>query len=88
MTPTEVTAWEKIRGLASRFQRSDRIVMGGADVEFLLPLKAEATDRPELSAQYAFTFDGRRYGPSLDVEKALVAFVRGQSDEAGFETVS
>jgi FMN-dependent NADH-azoreductase len=28
MTPTEVTAWEKIRELASRFQRADRIVMG------------------------------------------------------------
>jgi hypothetical protein len=26
--------------------------------------------------------------PSLDIEKAFVAFVRGQSDEAGFETVS
>ena len=27
-TPAEVTAWEKIRELASRFQRADRIVMG------------------------------------------------------------
>jgi FMN-dependent NADH-azoreductase len=26
--------------------------------------------------------------PSLDIEKAFVAFVRGQSDEAGFKTVS
>jgi hypothetical protein len=41
-------------------------------VEFLFPLQAEAP---------------KRYGPSLDVEKAFVAFVRGQSDEAGFETV-
>jgi FMN-dependent NADH-azoreductase len=35
-----------------------------------------------------FTFDGKRYGPSLDIEMAFVAFVRGQSDEAGFETVA
>ena len=28
MTPAEVTAWEKIRELASRFRRADRIVMG------------------------------------------------------------
>ena len=35
-----------------------------------------------------FTFDGKRYGPSLDIEKAFVAFVRGQSDDAGFKTVS
>jgi FMN-dependent NADH-azoreductase len=34
-----------------------------------------------------FTFDGKRYGPSLDIEKAFVAFVRGQSDEAEFATV-
>jgi len=30
-----------------------------------------------------FTFDGKRYGPSLNIEKAFVAFVRGQSDEVG-----
>src|SRR5258705_1100675 len=29
MTPAEATAWEKIRELASRFQRADSIVMGG-----------------------------------------------------------
>jgi FMN-dependent NADH-azoreductase len=53
MTPTEVTAWEKIRELASRFQRADRIVMGVPMWKFLFPLQAEATDRPELSAQHA-----------------------------------
>jgi FMN-dependent NADH-azoreductase len=52
MTPAEVTAWEKIGELASRFQRADRIVMGVPDVEFLFPLQTEATDRSELSAQH------------------------------------
>src|SRR5262245_29646545 len=28
MTPAEAAAWEKIRELASRFQRADRVVMG------------------------------------------------------------
>src|SRR5258705_8757015 len=28
MTPVETTTWEKIRELASRFQRADRIVLG------------------------------------------------------------
>jgi FMN-dependent NADH-azoreductase len=28
------------------------------------------------------------YGPSLSIDKAFVAYVRGQSDEAGFKTVS
>jgi hypothetical protein len=35
-----------------------------------------------------FTFDGEYYGPSLSIDKAFVAYVRGQSDAAGFKTVS
>ena len=35
-----------------------------------------------------FTFDGKFYGPSLNIDKAFVAYVRGQSDEAGFKTVA
>ena len=35
-----------------------------------------------------FTFDGEFYGPSLNIDKAFVVYVRGQSDEAGFKTVS
>jgi FMN-dependent NADH-azoreductase len=35
-----------------------------------------------------FTFDGEFYGPSLNIDKAFVAYVRGQSDEAAFRTVS
>src|SRR6516162_9411234 len=48
MTPAEATAWEKIRELALRFQRADRIVMGVPMWNFSFPLQAEATDRPEL----------------------------------------
>jgi FMN-dependent NADH-azoreductase len=39
MTPAEVTAWEKIRELASRFQRADRIVMGVPMWNFSFPYK-------------------------------------------------
>jgi FMN-dependent NADH-azoreductase len=35
-----------------------------------------------------FTFDGEFYGPSLSIDKAFVAYVRGQSHEAGFKTIS
>ena len=35
-----------------------------------------------------FTLDEEFYGPSLSIDKAFVAYVRGQSDEAGFKTVS
>ena len=34
-----------------------------------------------------FTFDGKEYGPALYIDKAFVAYVRGQSEEAGFQTV-
>jgi hypothetical protein len=43
MTPAEVTAWEKIRELASRFQRADRIVMGVPMWNFSFPQQAETT---------------------------------------------
>ena len=39
MTPAEVSAWEKIRELASRFQRADRIVMGVPMWNFSFPYK-------------------------------------------------
>jgi FMN-dependent NADH-azoreductase len=35
-----------------------------------------------------FTLDGEFYGPSLNIDKAFVAYVRGQSNEVGFKTVS
>jgi FMN-dependent NADH-azoreductase len=88
MTPTEVTAWQKIRELASRFQRADRIVMGVPMWNFSFPYKLKQLIDLSCQRNMLFTFDGKRYGPSLDIEKAFVAFVRGQSDEAGFGTVS
>jgi FMN-dependent NADH-azoreductase len=88
MTQTEDAAWEKIRELASRFQRADRIVMGVPMWNFSFPYKLKQLIDLSCQRNMLFTFDGKRYGPSLDIEKAFVAFVRGQSDEAGFETVS
>ncbi|MDB5605850.1 MAG: acpD4 [Bradyrhizobium sp.] len=34
-----------------------------------------------------FTFDGKKYGPALNIDKAFVVYVRGQSEEAGFQTL-
>src|SRR6476660_2220973 len=87
MTPAEATAWKKIRELASRFQRADRIVMGVPMWNFSFPYKLKQLIDLSCQRNMLFRFDGKRYGPSLDIEKAFVAFVRGQSDEAGFETV-
>jgi FMN-dependent NADH-azoreductase len=88
MTPSEVTAWQKIRELASRFQRADHIVMGVPMWNFSFPYKLKQLIDLSCQRNMLFTFDGKRYGPSLDIEKAFVVFVRGQSDEAGFDTVS
>jgi FMN-dependent NADH-azoreductase len=34
-----------------------------------------------------FMFDGKEYGPALNIDKAFVVYVRGQSEDAGFQTV-
>ena len=78
---------QKIRELASRFRRADRIVMGVPMWNFSFPYKLKQLIDLSCQRNMLFTFDGKCYGPSLDIEKAFVAFVRGQSDEAGFETV-
>jgi Flavodoxin-like fold len=46
MTPSGVTAWEKIRELASRFQRADRIVMGVPMWNFSSRFSSESALRP------------------------------------------
>jgi FMN-dependent NADH-azoreductase len=61
--------------------------MGVPMWNFSFPYKLKQLIDLSCQRNMLFTFDGKRYGPSLDIEKAFVAFVRGQSDEAGFETV-
>jgi FMN-dependent NADH-azoreductase len=88
MTPVETATWEKIRELASRFQRADRIVLGVPMWNFSVPYKLKQLIDLSCQRNFLFTFDGEFYGPSLSIDKAFVAYVRGQSDEAGFKTVS
>src|SRR6202790_2328206 len=88
MTPVETATWEKIRELASRFQRADRIVLGVPMWNFSVPYKLKQLIDLSCQRNMLFTFDGEFYGPSLSIDKAFVAYVRGQSDEADFKTVS
>jgi FMN-dependent NADH-azoreductase len=88
MTVVETVTWEKIKELASRFQRADRIVLGVPMWNFSLPYKLKQLIDLSCQRNMLFTFDGQFYGPSLSMDKAFVAYVRGQSDEAGFKTVS
>ena len=88
MTPVETATWEKIRELASRFQRADRIVLSLRMWNFSFPYKFKQLIDLSCQRNMLFTFDGDFYGPSLNIDKAFVVYVRGQSDEAGFKTVS
>ena len=54
MTPSERATWEKIRELASRFQKADRIVLRIPMWNFSLPYELKQTDRSRLSTEYAF----------------------------------
>jgi len=88
MTQVETATWEKIRELASRFQRADRIVLGVPMWNFSVPYKLKQLIDLSCQRNMLFTFGGKCYGPLLSIDKAFVAYVRGQSDEAGFATVS
>jgi FMN-dependent NADH-azoreductase len=87
MTPSERATWEKIRELASRFQKADRIVLGIPMWNFSFPYKLKQLIDLACQRNLLFTFDGKEYGPALNIDKAFVAYVRGQSEEAGFQSV-
>jgi FMN-dependent NADH-azoreductase len=88
MTPSETATWEKIRELASRFKQADRIVLGVPMWNFSFPYKLKQLIDLACQRNMLFTFDGKQYGPALKIDKAFVAYVRGQSEEAGFQTVA
>jgi FMN-dependent NADH-azoreductase len=87
MTSSERATWEKIRVLASRFQKADRIVLGVPMWNFSFPYKLKQLIDLACQRNMLFTFDGKEYGPALNIDKAFVAYVRGQSEEAGFQSV-
>jgi FMN-dependent NADH-azoreductase len=73
MTPSERATWEKIRELASRFQKADRIVVGIPMWRFSFPYKLKQLIDLACQWNMLFTFDGKEYGPALNVDKAFVA---------------
>jgi FMN-dependent NADH-azoreductase len=88
MTPSESMTWEKIKELASRFQKADRIVLGVPMWNFSLPYKLKQLIDLACQRNMLFTFDGNEYGPTLNIDKAFVVYVRGQSEQASFQTDS
>ena len=79
--------WEKIKELALRFQKADRIVLGVPMWNFSFPYKLKQLIDLACQRNMLFTFDGKEYGPALNIDKAFVAYVRGQNEETGFATV-
>ena len=87
MAPSERAIWEKIRELASRFQKADRIVLSIPMWNFSIPYKLKQLIDLACQRNMLFTFDGKEYGPALNIDKAFIVYVRGRSEEAGFQTV-
>jgi FMN-dependent NADH-azoreductase len=63
-------------------------VLGVPMWNFSVPYKLKQLIDLSCQRNMLFTFDGGFYGPSLSIDKAFVAYVRGQSEAAGFKTVS
>src|ERR1700704_2411921 len=64
-TPSERATWEKIRELASRFQKADRIVFSIPMWNFSFPYKLKQLIDLACQRNMLFTFDGKDYGPAL-----------------------
>jgi FMN-dependent NADH-azoreductase len=77
MTETEFDVWESIQSLIQRFQSADRIVLGTPMWNFGLPYKLKQLIDLVAQRNYLFAYDGKQYGPLLNVEKAVVVCTRG-----------
>jgi len=65
MTPSERATWEKIRELASRFEKADRIVLGIPMWNFSFPYKLKQLIDLACQRNMLFTFDGKRIWTSV-----------------------
>ena len=77
MTEAESNVWERIQSLIQRFQNADRIVLGTPMWTFGLPYKLKHSIDLVAQRNYLFTYDGKQYGPLLNVEKAVAVYTRG-----------
>jgi FMN-dependent NADH-azoreductase len=77
MTEAESNVWNRIQSLIQRFQNADRIVLGTPMWNFGLPYKLKQLIDLVAQRNYLFTYDGKQYGPLLNVEKAIVVYTRG-----------
>jgi FMN-dependent NADH-azoreductase len=77
MTEAESNVWKRILSLIQRFQNADRIVLGTPMWNFGLPYQLKQLIDLVAQQNYLFAYDGKQYGPLLNVEKAIVVYTRG-----------
>jgi FMN-dependent NADH-azoreductase len=77
MTEAESTVWVHIQSLMQRFQNADRIVLGTPMWNFGVPYKLKQLIDLVAQRNNLFTYDGKHYGPLLNIEKAIVVYTRG-----------
>ncbi|NHV29707.1 FMN-dependent NADH-azoreductase [Burkholderia sp. D-99] len=83
MDDAEQSVWRRIQSLVKRFQDADRIVVGVPMWNFGYPYKLKQLIDLVSQRNMLFTFDGKAYAPLLEIPRALVIHVRGQSRETG-----
>lgn len=83
MTDAESHTWNRILELIHRFQRANRIVLGLPMWNFSIPYKLKQLIDLTAQRNYLFTYDGKEYGPCLDIPKALVVYTRGSAFREG-----
>ena len=79
MDEAEAALWAKIKELAARFQKADRIVLGVPMWNFAYPYKLKQLIDLASQRNMLFTFDGTTFGPKLSTPKALVIYTQGQT---------
>jgi FMN-dependent NADH-azoreductase len=79
MTDAESHTWNRILELIGRFQRTNRIVLGLPMWNFSIPYKLKQLIDLTAQRNYLFTYDGKQYGPLLNIPKALVVYTRGST---------
>jgi len=77
MTEAESNVWERIQSLIRRFRNADRIVLGTPMWNFGLPYKLKQLIDLVAQRNYLFSYDGKHYGPLLNVEKAVAVYTCG-----------
>jgi FMN-dependent NADH-azoreductase len=77
MDSAETAVRDKIKELAARFQRADRILLAVPMWNFAYPYKLKQLIDLACQRNMLFTYDGTQYGPLLKTSGACVVYARG-----------